>query len=80
MPPHARRRTPRGSSLRVVRPRSFPAPPWITTGLVSFRVAIGSRVEDSRRPLSDFERPNCPAACIVRRWGPTSSLWGPGGD
>ena len=53
-PPHARRRNPRSSSLRVVRPRSFPASPWLTTGLVSARVAVGSRADNFRRPLSDF--------------------------
>ena len=53
-PPHVRRRNPRSSSLRVVRPRSFPAPPWLTTGLFSARVAVGSRADNFRRPLSDF--------------------------
>ena len=53
-PPHVRRHDPRSSSLRVARPRSFPAPPWFTTGLFSTRVAVGSRAENFRRPPSDF--------------------------
>ena len=75
-PPRIRRRVPWRSSLRVVRPRSFPASPWLTISLFPARAASGSRVEDPKRPLDDFGRSNYPATLHCAPGGPHSYFLG----